>query len=262
MKGAYMIILSIVLACMSCEEIIDINLNDAAPVLVAEGSILLNDICRVRLSYTSDYFDSDLPLPEENAVISIADSENRSEVLENLGGGFYEGNIIKGLPGHTYTLSISAGSKDYLARSTLNRQPELLLLDYEQLDIPHYYNDTIFTIKSAIVDDIHAENYYLFRYYRNDEMIRGYYSTYSDRFLSADTIVYSEYRLDFYRGDTVRVELYAIDKAIYTYFNLVNDVLFSAMSSSTPFNPSSNFSPGILGYFMAASFDSESIIIN
>jgi len=247
---------------MACEEVIDINLNNASPVLVAEGSILLNDICRVRLSYTSDYFDSDLPLAEENAVISISDSENRSEVLEHQGEGFYQGNIIKGLPGQVYSLRIRAGNKDYLARSSLNSQPELLLLDYEQLDIPHYYHDTIFTVKIAIVDDRHEENYYLFRYYRNGEMLKDYYSTYSDRFLAADTIVYSEYRLDFYRGDTVRVELYAIDQAIYNYFNLVNDVLFSAMSSSTPFNPSSNFSPGILGYFMAASFDSESIIIH
>lgn len=257
-----LIVTILVLALVACEEVIDINLNDASPALVAEGSILLNDVCHVRLSYTSDYFNSEEQPPEENAVISISDSENRSEILDHLGGGYYKGNVIMGLRGHTYTLRINTGGTEYVARSTLNRQPELLQLDYEQLDIPHYYQDTIYTIKSAIVDDRHIENYYLFRYYRNGDMIRDYFSTYSDRFLATDTIVYSEYRMDFYRGDTVKVELYAIDEGMYKYFNLVNDALFSAMISSTPFNPASNFEPLIPGYFMAASVDSDSIIID
>jgi len=263
MRRVLIILLSLsIYIFISCEEVIDVNLNDTSPVLVAEGSIMLNDVCHIRLSYTSDYFNSDSASIEENAIISIADSEERSEILEYNGAGYYSGNTITGLPGHIYTLTINVNNREYSARSALNSKPVLLQLDYEQLDIPHYYEDTIYTIKSAIVDDRFEENYYLFRYYRNGEMLNDYYSTYSDRFISADTVVYSEYRLDFYRGDTVRVELYAIDQGIFNYFNLVNDVLFSAMSSSTPFNPTSNFSPGILGYFMASSFDSETIVIN
>ncbi|MGM0665898.1 MAG: DUF4249 family protein [Bacteroidota bacterium] len=262
MKKYKFIFLVLSLTCLSCEEVIDVDLKDASPVLVAEGSIILNDVCNMRLTYTSDYFDSTSVPVEENAIISISDSEERSEILEYIGEGFYRGNIITGLPGHTFTLTISTGNKQYTARSSLYSKPELLQLDYEMLDIPHYYRDTIYTVKTAIVDDLFEENYYMFRYYRNGEMLNDFYSTYSDRLITHDTIVYSEYSLAFYRGDTVRVELYSIDQGVYNYFNLVNDVLFSAMNSSTPFNPASNFSPDILGYFMAASFDSQSIIID
>ena len=247
---------------ISCEEVININLNDSSPELVAEGIIEIHSPCTVSLSYTSNYFDTLSAIPEEDAVITISDSEERSEVLDHLGNGIYRGNIIHGLPGHTYTLSISAGNNEYQARSLLYSYPKLINLEYEKLYIPHYTENTIYSVKCIIVDDSYNENFYLFRYYRNGEMINDYFSTYSDRFLVEDTVVYTDFRLDFYKGDTVKVELFAIDEGVYNYFNLVNDVLFSSMRSSTPFNPASNFSNGLLGYFMAASSDRETIIIN
>lgn len=262
MKKALFIILITSFIAMSCEEVIDVNLNESSPSLVAEGSILYNSLCNVRLTYTSSYFDTAGYAFEDEAIITISDSEERSEVLEYTGEGNYRGDAIKGLPGHTYTMSITVGNNEYQAQSKLNPPPTLLQLKYEELDIPHYTEKTIYTIKSLIVDDRYQENYYLFRYYRNNEMLNDHYSTYSDRFIQSDTVAYSDYMLHFHAGDTVKVELYAIDREVYNYFNLVNDVLFSAMNSSTPFNPSSNFSGDILGYFMAASFDSETIIIH
>lgn len=246
---------------ISCEEVIDINLNDTAPGLVAEANIRLYQPCTVRLSYTSNYFDTLHSVVEENAIITISDSEERSEVLTYQGDGLYRGETVNGLPGHTFTLTISSGNNEYLARSSLFSQPELIELEYEELDIPHQLEETIYTVKCVMVDDIYNENYYLFRYFRNGVLLNDYFSTYSDRFIDEDTVVYNDFRLDFYMGDTVRVELHSIDREVYNYFNLMNDMLFSAMTSSTPFNPASNFSNGLIGYFMASSYDSESIII-
>ncbi|MBS0010428.1 MAG: DUF4249 domain-containing protein [Bacteroidales bacterium] len=262
MKRLPFIILLVSFAVLSCEEVIDVNLNDSSPVLTVEGLILLNSACSVRLAYTSSYFDEGPPVPEEDAIISVSDSEERGEVLEHLGKGIYRGNIIAGLPGHTYTLVISSGDKEYRASSKLHSRPELLKLEYEELDIPHYYEETIYSVRNVMVDDPFSENYYLLMHYRNGSLLNDHYSTYSDRFLNTDTLVYTDFRLNFYRGDTVKVELYAIDQGVYNYFNLVNDMLVSAFSSSTPFNPESNFGSGIMGYFMAASFDSKTIIID
>jgi len=261
MRKLFTIILIISFVLISCEEVIDINLNDSSPSLVAEANIRLSQPCIVKLSYTSNYFDTLESVYEENAVITVFDSEHREDLLTYQGNGLYSGEIVHGLPGHTYTLTISVGNKEYQARSTLYSSPDLVELTYEKLDIPHYTEETLYTVKSVIVDDIFNENYYLFRYYRNGDLLDDYYSTYSDRFLDHDTIVYNDFRLSFYQGDTVKVELFSIDKEVYNYFNLMNDMLFSAMTSSTPFNPESNFSNGLIGYFMAASTDNESIII-
>ncbi|MDZ7739284.1 MAG: DUF4249 family protein [Bacteroidales bacterium] len=245
----------------SCEEIIDVDLKTSEPVLVAEATILLDSLAVVKLAYTSSYFDTEKAKIEDYALVSISDDSGRSEVLEYMGEGVYRGNIIRGKENTEYSLSISAGDRSYNGSSYLNSKPEILILEYEKLDIPHYSEETIYSLMAIITDNPYSDNYYMLRYYRNGEMINDYYSIFSDRYLQADTIVYSDYKLDFYKTDTVKVELYAIDRGVYNYFNLVNDVLFSAMSSSTPFNPESNISGGILGYFMAASFDSDSIII-
>ncbi len=246
---------------VSCEEIIDVDLNTSEPVLVAEAAILLDSLAEVKLVYTSSYFDTAGTVVEAGAQVNIANDSGMSEALEYMGEGVYRGNFIRGKENTEYTLNISTGSKSYSGRSYLNSQPEILKLEYEKLDIPHYTEEPVYALLTVIRDNPGSDNYYMLRYYRNGEIVNDYYSKYSDRFLRTDTIVYTDYRINFYRTDTVRVELYAIDHDVYNYFNLVNDVLFSAMNSSTPFNPKSNISGGILGYFMAASLDSDSIII-
>jgi len=261
MKKYMPLILLLAAGLSSCEEVIDVSLAGSAPVLVAEGSILHDSVCSVKLTYTSGYFDTARYVPEENARVYLISDDQRFETLEYQGGGIYLGNIIRGKPGFEYTLNISAGGNEYHAASFLNPRPELLHVAYEILDVPHFSGETIYTIKNVIIDKTAEDSYYLLKYHRNGKMLNDYFSTYNDIYLKADTIVYSDYRLDFYSSDTVKVDLYAIDKKTYIYFNLVNDVLFSSMRASTPYNPSSNFSGNILGYFMAASVDSETIII-
>ncbi len=262
MRISFSILFITALSLGSCEEIIDIDLNTSEPALVARAEIIKDSTAKVKLTYTGSYFDTTRAGIEEAAMVSINDNPGRSEVLEYTGEGVYRGNIIRGKENSEYTLNIVTGDRSYSGRSYLNSKPEILQLEYEKLDIPHYTEETIYSLMTIIIDDPGNDNYYMLRYYRNGELMNDYYSIYSDRYLRADTIVYTDYRLDFYRTDTVKVELYAIDNGVYNYFNLVNDVLFSAMSSSTPFNPESNISGGILGYFMAASFDSDSIIIH
>ncbi|MFP4488170.1 MAG: DUF4249 domain-containing protein [Bacteroidales bacterium] len=262
MRRYFSILFITALSLGSCEEVIDIDLNTSEPALVARAEIIQDSTAKVKLTYTGSYFDTTGAGIEEAAMVSIDDNSGRSETLEYTGEGVYRGNIIRGKENSEYTLNISTGDRLYSGRSYLNSKPEILKLEYEKMDIPHYMERNIYSLTTVITDDPGNDNYYMLRFYRNGELMNDYYPIFSDRYLEADTIGYKDYRLDFYRTDTVRVELYAIDNGVYNYFNLVNDVLFSAMSSSTPFNPESNISGGILGYFMASSFDSDSIIIH
>jgi hypothetical protein len=43
----------------SCEEVVQIDLNSANPVVVVEGNISINNVCNLKLNYTSDYFNND-----------------------------------------------------------------------------------------------------------------------------------------------------------------------------------------------------------
>ncbi len=64
-------------------------------------------------------------------------------------------------------------------------------------------------------------------------------------------------------GDTITVELLSIDKATYDYFNTLSDILTSdrAATSLSPANPITNLSNGPLGYFVAYTVDTKSIVM-
>ncbi|MCW3126192.1 MAG: hypothetical protein JWO03_1850, partial [Bacteroidetes bacterium] len=53
-------------------------------------------------------------------------------------------------------------------------------------------------------------------------------------------------------NDTIQMELDAIDKPVYEYFNTLNESTINSLSAA-PANPPSNFSNNALGYFSAYS---------
>jgi hypothetical protein len=54
------------------------------------------------------------------------------------------------------------------------------------------------------------------------------------------------------KHDTLDITIYTIDTQMYDFYKMVNDVLnTSTMSSTAPYNPKSNISNGMLGYFAA-----------
>jgi hypothetical protein len=66
----------------------------------------------------------------------------------------------------------------------------------------------------------------------------------------------------FFIGDTIVLKAYSVDKDVYTYFDMLGDVLgTSIFSASTPYNPHSNISNGALGVFSAMNMSSDTVIV-
>ena len=92
---------------------------------------------------------------------------------------------------------------------------------------------------------------------------------FSDRLFDGNYIKFSQMRSsgsDYKKGDDVKVELWAIDKATYTYFSTLKDAFASDQGSNarggqaTPANPVSNITGGdVLGYFGAYSVRVDSV---
>ncbi|RLD80667.1 MAG: hypothetical protein DRJ10_07115, partial [Bacteroidetes bacterium] len=80
----------------SCEKVIDIDLNSSNPLLVAEGQITMDSTVCITLSYTSDYFNNEEAIFEENASVVLTNGNNDSETLDYFGNGLYKGNILLG----------------------------------------------------------------------------------------------------------------------------------------------------------------------
>jgi hypothetical protein len=105
----------------------------------------------------------------------------------------------------------------------------------------------------------------MIRFLSGDKMIENYYLLTEHSNVGGslnnnhDTLSFSE--SIFYDGGEVEIKLFSIDESLYTYFVQLNDVLFWKRRIMPPsqYNPVSNISNGVMGYFAAWSYDSEKI---
>ncbi len=251
----------------SCQKVIDVNLNDAKPQYVIEGSIYEGmHPCRVRVTLTSSYFGNDVPPAVNDAVVTLNDPNSGVITLNATGNGWYETAPFNAIANTTYELNVSAGGKSFTATSTLpypiaidslssrpfggfgppdpKRGTELLLIHFKDtVGIKNYYR-VVATQNDTILNK--PENYYIF-----DDQIRDG--------LQIDAPLFTSL---FRKGDKVDIELLGMDAAVYDYFTTLSDALSGdANTGAAPANPNSNFNNGALGYFAAYTSSKKSIVI-
>jgi len=254
----------------SCEEVIDLDLNDSDPEFIVEAIIYKDSVCNIRLTQTTSYFVQQQPEVVEDASITISDG-TVSEELNYYGNGYYRGNSVTGTEGNTYTLEIRHNGLTYESISFMPEKTEIVSVSYDKGSSPgilNPYGETVFSIRNRFLDNPDKDNYYMIKYIENNRMLEKNYFMLTDHDavggvfnIKNDTISFSE--SIFYEGGEVEVQLFSIDKSVYDYFKQLNDVLFWKRRIIPPgqYNPVSNITNGALGYFAALSFDSEIIIL-
>ncbi|WP_372772818.1 DUF4249 domain-containing protein [Mangrovibacterium sp.] len=248
----------------SCEEVIEIDLNSASPKLVAEGLIEKDSVAWIRLSYTTDYFATDQTTYAEDATVVLYDQSGRSEKLNYYGDGLYKGEILKGKVNEDYRISVEESGSTYQAATRLMAPSKIYSVSFEEQEAKRPGETTSnYELTINFSDDPETDNYYLIKFWINDTLYADNYIYLKDSYYTTDKVVeYSPFRIEFEQNDRVFVKLYSIDEDSYTYFNQLNDISGSEMGgSSTPYNPQSNFGSDVLGYFMATSHDSISVIV-
>jgi len=241
----------------SCEEVIEIDLNSAHPVLVAEGYMELDSVCTLRLTYTTDYFQQESAVLAEDALVTLSDQSGASEILSYVGSGIYRGQTIRGTVFSAYTLSIETDEQVNSGFSTL--MPKAVLASASIEDFPFGNTPPGPDFPGLLTISFHnnpgIEEQYMLQLTMNGESLEDNFALASDQFSpSSETIVYTTVVLPSGVGDTLSMEVYSIDKATYRYYAQINEAIGGGMAmSSTPYNPASNLGEDILGYFMARS---------
>ncbi len=248
----------------SCEKVIEIDLNSSNPVLVAEGQIVKDSTVWLKLSYTTDYFNNEAVVFEENATVVITDSNNNSEILSYVGNGIYKSNLIVGEIGKNYTLDITTANNECTAQSSLMPPSEIYDIIVSESDMQRPgQQKTTYSLEIKFKDVSTADDYYMMKIFINDRL--DSYALVDDKiFLVGDTISYPLMRKEFYKNDKVAINLYSVDKNTYRYYSQLNDAISDGMGpggSSTPYNPTSNFGENVLGYFAAWSYVSDTIVV-
>jgi hypothetical protein len=269
-KILILLLLTVIILLPSCEKVVSIYLNQSNPHMVIEGIIKdQSGPYTVVLSKTGNYFEPSLSFPSvSGATIIISDNLGQSDTLKETAlKGTYQTDEIVGQSGTTYYLNVKAEGNDYSAITTM---PQKIALDtlyaYPRRE---FDGDFGYDIYVKFKDPPEPGNYYRLNvkasYLLPSDSIDGRrYRLYSDKLTNGNEMT-ERVRAgrNVKAGDTVSIELLAIDKATYDYFNTLSNILTSdrAASSLSPANPNTNLTGGALGYFAAYTVDKRSIVL-
>ncbi len=245
----------------SCEEVIDVDLNEADPKLSIDAVIDLDQLAQVQLSYTSSYFSDTEPEYETNATVLLSDSEGNTETLAHQGKGKYTGSTIKGKIGNTYELKVTVGNQTFTGESRFMTPTQVLKLEYKKFDgFGGNEDEQEYTLIITLKNNPKEENYYLVKYYIDDAEKEESYSIWThEQYANEEAVVFEPF-FSFTEDQKITIEAFSIDEGTYDYYNQLSDIIDQrGGGGSTPFNPKSNMGKDVLGYFRAWSFDTKSI---
>lgn len=250
----------------SCEEVIALNLNDAAKKYVIEAS-LTNQAngAKVLISETKSYADENDFLGVSGAVVEIIDELGKvTRITESTKKGIYTNATLKGIPTKKYKLKVIIGGQTFTANSTM---PTVVKLDdiyaYELnlFDGPRLYTHIRYS------DPKDVKNFYRFLEYKNNVYTKAIMVA-NDEFTDGKQVnrTIFPYKFDetsrLRKGDKIKLEFLTIDEPIYNYWFSVKDGAQRASDSAAPANPVTNLKGGALGYFSAHTIQTASYTVN
>jgi hypothetical protein len=260
-KLAAFIFVIISIVSISCEKVVDIDLNSSSPRIVIEGSI--SDQAGpyvVTLSQTVNFDETNVFPPMSGANIVLSDNVGNSESLIETLPGIYKTSSMRGLPGRTYTLAVTADGQEYIAVSTM---PNPVRIDYLTVQDQNFGRNQMKVINVQFRDPHDIKNYYRFVEVKN-KVEQKFIFLYDDRVQDGSAITSSLFADEdtLQTGDTVIVWLQCIDKGVFDYFRTMRQASGGGgPQAASPANPLSNFTNGALGYFNAYAVRGDRIII-
>jgi hypothetical protein len=238
---------------MSCEKVIDLDLNSTDPQVVIEGIVTdENEPFRVTINKTVNFSEANNYPAIGKAIVTIADDAGNSEVLTETVAGTYKSQKLVGTSGRTYTLTVVAEGKTYTAKSTMPSKVNMTDLKFEVAPRPGQTTDS-YIIFPRFLDPKGLGNNYRFiqsTTKKMDKTIIVGNDNVEDGKPNARPIISRE--LEIVLGDTVTLEMRCIDKVTYDYFySLSQSAGNGPGGGATPANPITNIQGGALGYFGA-----------
>lgn len=231
----------------SCTKVIDANLGESPALLVIEGAVSDSSKPWVRVTRLIDVDRNNNFPGVTGAVVTITDDAGNTTQLQQSAQGTYFGNEIIGTPGRTYNLKVELDGKVYTATSTMPQKVYIDSLYESSFGFGAGSDFATFTY----TDPAGIGGNYRAVLWHNDTLKTDIFiedDKYSDG-NSREAVLFSQ-DYELIPGDKYTVELQCIDRPVYEYFNVLQEVDGSSALAS-PANPASNITGGALGYFSA-----------
>ncbi|WP_296383700.1 DUF4249 domain-containing protein [Winogradskyella sp.] len=204
--------------CYNCEDVVDIDLNEAEPRLVIEASINWykntsgNEQC-IKLSLSAPFFDETIP-PANGATIEIMDTNSNVFIfIENGSTGIYRNSNFTPVINETYSLNINYEGEVYTATETLKSVSSIDFI--EQNNEGGFTGDEI-ELKVYYTDPANIENYYFFEFISDIPVIPTL-EVYDDQFTDGNQIFGFYTEEDLESGNEVTIRNYGISERFYEF---------------------------------------------
>ncbi len=238
----------------SCEDVIDLELDNTDPRVVVEALADINtSSISINVTLTNDFYEQAAPNQVTDAEITLKNEAGDEVNIPVNSEGSYSLSPINLIEGEIYELEVIVDGISYTAETTAPFKVPLLGID-TILRPPFFQGGDPF-IQSFYrwFDNENQDNFYRLRTFVNDTIV-GPYAFYSDNQLDGELFVRPLMAPVFF-GDTARFQLISIDKSTYDYFIELQAVLNQGFGGTTPFNPKGNFDNNALGYFGISSYE-------
>lgn len=222
MKTLQYILLFSLISIVSCEDVIDIELDTAEPKLVIDASLSWTKNTNgnsqfIRLSLTAPYFDNSVP-PATGAVVTVTDSNNNTfNFLEQENPGIYVNqNFIPEISG-AYSLTIVYENETYVATETLT---PVVPIDFVEQKNDGGFSGEDIEIKAYYTDPAGIKNFYLFEFLViNDNTLS--LEVYDDVFTDGNQIFAFYSSEDLEAGDELIIRNSGISERTYQFTKLL-----------------------------------------
>ncbi len=249
------------IAFCSCEKVIDLDLKNASPQLVIEGSIINiahNPTVRISRSVS---FDQPSNFPGvSGATVKILTSSSPI-LLTETSPGVYQGPGVIGRSGRTYTLQVDVDGQTYKAASTM---PNMTAIDSLALDEQAFQGEITRTVIVYYSDTPDEKNQYRFILSVNGKQVNEVFAR-NDQFNDGKVVRVALYQedIDIKPGDKIDIEMQCIDERVYTYWFTFSKQGGTGMGNGSvaPTNPPNNFDRPVLGYFSAHTVSRRTFVV-
>lgn len=208
------------LTLISCEDVVEIPLDTAAPRLVIDAAIKWekgttgeNQI--IRLTKTSNFYSNENP-PASGATVTITHGATIYSFIEIPGTGNYQCTNFVPILNDSYTLTVQYEGQNYTATDQLYPTPSIDTV--QQSTITGFGGTEIIEIKFFFQDDANMENYYL-EGVQNSQIAYPEYSALEDTFFQGNQMFGIYIDEDLEPNDALVLSVQGISKRYFNYMS-------------------------------------------
>ena len=257
----------------SCEEVINIEVEQAPSQLVIDGLVTDEDTIHVVHISLSAGFDGTVPVEVKNAIVEVSDNlgnvynyTHNPEGYDSLAGYYYSDQKYVGVENGIYQLDVTVGNESFTAVDTLRGVTAIdsLSIRIDEQAVNDSENDgKIYQVLLYGQEPQETIDFYYFKFYRDSllEVDNNIY-VFDDKVLGSSLDGLPSPIL-FREGELAGVEIYGITRVQFVYLSDLANILNNdgGMFSPPPANPRSNISGGALGFFQVSGLNRASILI-